>query len=477
MRVRESVPTSAPRQTERQLEGGASSGRRSGRGAFTALCAGLGLVLGACTGASARVALQGDLPSLKAAIADADQHGRLGPAPVRELAEAVLTRELSSLQGPTEAFPAIAPCVKRMRAVLEDVAAGSREFASSASVALLDAGFEPPASAELSAGREPVVSARRALGVGAGQRRRAFMLHGDAAVRRAALSASLDSPDPADTESLLDAARLDPDPEARRLAVRALGRVGGPRAVLGLSDLWVVASAEQRREIVFAWATPPSFEAGGERELVSAVELTSGEPAVVAALVLENKAAGPPGLATSALTRFIAGTQQRERLLALDAAPWKSPALQAAIRASRSHEDAATRVIALLRLVEHGAIDAPGILELRKLSKDGSERVALAARAALARAGDASVEPALRADLLARRADQRTLAALALVELEDWAGAARALADDSPWVRRTVACEMLSEPAERADISVLRPPVFGSLAPELVGLLSPAPAT
>src|SRR5687768_16834445 len=121
VRARENVPTSAPPPTERaRLE-------RLGR---AALGLGLGLAAAACTSATTRVALQGDLPSLKAAIADADGQGHLDSGPVQELAEAVLTRELSSMRGPNEQFPRIDPCVKRMRSVLEDVAAGSREFAA-----------------------------------------------------------------------------------------------------------------------------------------------------------------------------------------------------------------------------------------------------------------------------------------------------------------------------------------------------------
>lgn len=460
------MPTSAPRPTERA---------RVERLSAAAFWVGLGLGAVACTSASTRVALQGDLPSLKAAIADAEREGRLDAAPVRELAEAVLTRELSSSSGPNAMFPPMEPCVKRMRSVLEDVAAGSFELAAPAAVALIDGGFEPPGPGSRR-DASLVVLARQALGVSAGSRRRAYMLHGDAEVRRAALSAARDSADIADTDSLIEAARLDPDPVARSIAVRALGQVGGARVVLALLDLWAVASTEQRRDIVLAWSMPPSFGSGGERELTHAVEVTGGEPAVVAALVLSNKAAGPPGLGTSALLGFIAGTQQRERLLALDAAPWQNAELRAAITAARTHDDPATRIISLLRLVEHGAIDAAGIIELRKLSTAPSASVALAARATLARAGDESVKAALRADLAGARGDERTLAALALVELEDWAGAAPALADDSPAVRRAVACQMLAPSKEPRNVDTLRPPVLGSLAPPLVSLLSPAPS-
>jgi hypothetical protein len=169
------------------------------------------------------------------------------------------------------------------------------------------------------------------------------------------------------------------------------------------------------------------------------------------------------------------GTRAKERLLAVDRAPWGNPELRAGITKARKHDDAATRVIALLRLVEHDAIDAEGMSELRALAADTTVAVAVAvvARAALARAGDVAVKPALRADLAKPKADHRTLAALALVKLDDWAGAAHALGDDSPFVRRTVACQMLAEPKARASDHGVRPPVFGALGPEVVTLLSP----
>ena len=64
------------------------------------------------------------------------------------------------------------------------------------------------------------------------------------------------------------------------------------------------------------------------------------------------------------------------------------------------------------------------------------------------------------------------LAALSLVELEDWAGAARALGDDSPRVRRTVACRVLGGPVA----AHRRPWDEGSDgAPALLGLLLSEP--
>ncbi len=478
-----SVPTSAPLPTEPLSPRSAPErfSRLGGPGLVSSVLRWsavlLALAPGACVSAPSRVALSGDLPGLKAAISEADHERELGRARVKELAGSVLRRELSSLQAKDEVFPDVQPCVGRIRRVLEELASGSGAFAAPATLALIDAGFASPrAQPSGASGAGTALSARRAVGEAAGARRRAFMLHGDADVRRAALEAAVASADPGDIEALLEAARLDPDPRARATAVRALGRVGGQRAVLALSDLWATATVDERRNIILAWSTPQNFQAGGERQLVHVVEVTSGAPAVVAALELEQRNAGPPGLASFALARAIGGDEQESRLLAVYAAPWQDPALRAAINLALKHRDPATRVLAGLRLAQHGVLDAATRVELGKLGTDTLTSTGLVARAALARAGDPNVKAALRADLLARLADRRTLAALALVALDDWAGAAHALGDDSPEVRRAVACQMLADPDEPmpatyAGRDPARSSAFGQLSPELVPLL------
>jgi hypothetical protein len=471
------VPISALPRTEPSLPGSGSA--RSVRHFSCFSCLQLAALLGlaACASAPTRAALTGDLTSLKAAVSDAEGRGELGHARVRELAAAVLRRELVSLHAPDARFPELRPCATNIRGVLEDVAAGASESAAPASVALIDAGSSPPGP-RADVARSPVLRARQAVGEAAGTTRRAFMLHGDAEVRRAALAAALDTADPADVPALLEAARLDPDLEARASAVRALGRVGGVAVVLGLADVWPSAPPEQRRYIAEAWATPASFVAGGERELVSIVEAESSVPATFAALLLADKAAGPAGLTTAALLRAMRGADSERRLLAVAASPWSDAELRAAILALSSSEDPATRVLALLRRVEHALVTSEDLAALRKLSVDAQQPVAPVARAVLARAGDASVKPGLESDLGLPRANQRTLAAVALILLEEWSAAAHALADDSPEVRRAVACQVLSEPelaSARGQGGLADSRPFGPLAPDVVALLLPAP--
>jgi hypothetical protein len=439
-------------------------------------------LVGACSSPPARTALQGDLPALKAAIAQAEQRDGLGASGLEELAGAVLKRELSSFAVPSAgagtppgAFPDVSACTREIRSVLEDVASSASEYSAPAAMALIDAGYSAPHSASGSGAVREVVEARQALGARAGDRRRALLLHGDAAVRRGALGAALEGAaeaEPADVAALAEAARLDPDPDARQLAIRALGQIGNEASVTALSDVYAGAAPEERREIVLAWSLPASFAAGGGEQL-EALAQEGGDDAVLAASALVGHAESA-ALGSATLLRAIEGDRPERRLDAITAAPWSDAKLREAIGVARKHADPSTRVLALWRFIQAGAADAGVVQELAQLATDTVTPVGAVARAALARAGKADVKPALRADLAARAADRRTLAALALLELKDWPGAARALGDDSPNVRRTVACRVLAAPmagraGDRPAVIAGAPPVVPLLLSESAG--------
>jgi hypothetical protein len=431
----------------------------------------LSVALAACsTSVPAKVALTGDLPALKASIAQAEQQGPFGASGLEELAQAVLRRELGSL-APSEAFPDVEPCAKQIRSALEDVAQGSSPFAAGAALVLIDAGYSPEGAPSEPVARE-AVEARRAVGPDVGGKRRGSMLHGDVNVRRAALSAALEGADPLDVPALAEAGRLDPDPEARAIASIALGHIGGEPAVLSLADLYAAADADGRRTIVYAWSLPASFARGGKAQLED-LALGSTETSVLAASALLRRDPAENELASAALVRAIESRVSSLRLLALYVAPASLSDVRAALAAARRHADPATRVLALLRAVEAGPLDAEGSRELSKLGTDDVTPVGAVARAVLARTGNGELRPALRADLAAPSSDRRTLAALSLLSLEDWAGAAHALGDDSPSVRRAVACQVLAEPPASASGPpwAFRLPAFGPALPEVVPLL------
>ena len=440
--------------------------------------AGAALSLFGCASATTKVAVQGDLPSLQAEVARAESQGELGRSAVRELAGAVLERELSSLREPLGEVPEVGPCARGVRSALAQAAEGSGEVAAFASVALLDAGLKAPRHGDQKADSPLLpVSARRALGSAGGPQRRAYLLHGDADVRRAALEAAEHSADSADTRALLEVARLDPDERSRSLAVRALGAIGGEAVVVGLSDLWATADPDQRMDIVRAWAAPASFSRGGEQQLLRCAERGSGSPAVEAALVLVREGSSASGPASTLLLRALRSDDLAARLLALYEVPWSNAELRALVIEQQSSEDAAVRLISLLRQAEQGPLTVPARDALRALGASDRAPIALLARATLARAGDQGIKPALLLDLKSPRARDRMLAALALAQLGAWGAAARALADDSPRVRQTVACQWLAEPRSSSAEAALehrRAESFGPLAPQLTELLAGA---
>ena len=63
-----------------------------------------------------------------------------------------------------------------------------------------------------------------------------------------------DAADAEDLPAVLEAARLDPEPEARLMAIQAAGGIGTRDAVLALKDLWPRGDEEVRLAIVGAWA-------------------------------------------------------------------------------------------------------------------------------------------------------------------------------------------------------------------------------
>jgi HEAT repeat protein len=413
---------------------------------------GLSVVLGSSVGctpaAPARAALEGDLPSLKAAVATAQSSGELGRSKVNELARAVLRRELMSAQGAEVAarMAELDGCVDAAASSLSERAKGEDESAAEARLLLVD---RKKQGADTDAASDPrpelrAVSARAATASSERNLRVQLMLDGDQRVRRAALSAAREARDPADVDALLEAARLDPDGEVQSRAVLALGFIGGARAVLGLSDRWQRADEALRLSIVEAWSRPDSFAAGGEGELVRAAELSQGSPALAAAIALAERQAGPPGLADGLLVHAIAEGSVEERRFALRLVPWTVPGVPAAVHAASSASPDAVRVVALARLLDAEGHKPETLTPLRELARARSLTVALQARAALAVAGDTSVKPLLESDLKAVNAGQRRLAAYGLIRLGDFARAASALADDSPSVRTQVACRVLT---------------------------------
>jgi len=396
-------------------------------------------------------ALHGDLGELKRSIARARERGSLDDATVNELALAVAGREVRSARGhgavPT--VRGVRACARPLEPVLSERASRLDEPGAEATLILLEMGLSKPDEVferyrEADSGAWRAVAARAAVSPRKAATRRELMRDPDERVRRAALAASFDAGDRADTDDLLEAARLDPDPLSRSLATRAVGAVGSEAAVLSLRDLFARASEEERMAIVDAWAMPAAFRSGGERELFRVVETADGLSAVVAAAALLRVDGERATLAAQHLAKHIRSGSVEEQRLAIRLAVLRRPELREAVVVAGKSEDPEVRVMAFSRLLPDAAAGTHARNELRKIAMKSGDQ-AMQARAALAVAGDGSIVPKLLEDLRARNPGRRVVAARALVELERLADAATALADDRPDIRAEIACKIVAQ--------------------------------
>jgi HEAT repeat protein len=407
------------------------------------------LLLPACaTVPSVDAALHRDLSTLRRSIATEQRNGALDRSRAGEIAQAVAAREIYSGVGPGAAarIRSLRACAPPVMDALEARSSRQDEPAAEATLVLLAnrrVAAEPLASRydDADSGAWRAVAARASLTPSRFFKRRLYFVDPDQRVRRAALEAALESPAPLDQPALAEAARLDPDAQCRSLATRALGTIGGERAVRALMDLWEHGDDDDRVTLVEALSKRATLVSGGRAELLHIAESERGVPAVAAAGALLRVDPDSASQALALLARAITEGSSDEQALAIQLAPLTGPvvpALQVAIHDA----DPDLRVAALTRLLESPSERKRALAALRDEAKD-QDGAADAARAALARTGDRSVEPGFVQALTSPAWQTRQEAGLALVSLGDFVHASTLLADDDANVRVAVACRIL----------------------------------
>jgi HEAT repeats len=422
------------------------------------------LLAGCAASPAMRAARSGDLGRLKAAIASERARGSLDRERVADLAREVGERELLSARG-ADAIARIEDarsCTHPFAETLEARARSSDDVGATAVLALLDGGSSEAesidrekllhryAGSESPLWRAVAARASRAPGTGRGK----FFADPDERVRLAALRAALERPDPEGSPGLLEAARIDPNPLARSLAVRAAGAVGHTTVVLALHDLYATAGEDLRQAIVEAWATPGSAPFGGARELLHVTETDLGAPGVeAAARLLQLRAAKSPDVdeeaartAVQVLARGVREGVTHNRLFAIAQVPLLSsaagpdvgPIRDAVVRASQG-EDETIRAAALARLLELPDQRASALSALQKAAAKGSR----AALFALAPTKDKTAVEGLAKETATRDAEARLAAARALIEADAMDRAADLLADSDPHVRMSASCALI----------------------------------
>jgi hypothetical protein len=407
------------------------------------------LLLAACaTTGAVESALHGDLSTLRARLAEEKRSGDLDRQRVTEIAHAVAAREIHSGTGLAGArrIHSLRRCSEPLLGDLDDRADRFDEGGAEATLVLLASGRLRHASlvekyGEADSGAWRAVAARAARSAEFFTLRRRYYLDPDERVRRAALEAANEAPSAADFDALAEAARLDPEPMARSLAVRALGKLGGERAARTLRDLWERADDDVRASILEAYATKATFGAGGREALLREAEADRGVLAVAAAGELLRVDAAYRETGVALLLRSLADGDGDERRMAVLLAPLEHPSVVAALKRT-GEADPEVRVVALEKLVAVPKERGNALAELKKLAK--ASTASESAHQALARAGDAGVAPKFRADLAAKDELRRKAAGRALLALGDYASAATLLGDGSADVRITTACTILA---------------------------------
>lgn len=413
-----------------------------------------------CAGSQATTLVrEGRLTEARTAYAEDLAEGDASDERARELAREVLLRDVRGAKGAAgvATLRAVARCARHVGDALADKASGGDETAGEAALLRLEAGADASERATYAARRgEPAfrVAGTRALVLHGpeGVARRAAFQDPDPAVRRAALAAAAEAAEPADVEALLEVARVDPEPLAQSLALRALGRIGGDRVSLALADRYVTADETLRQGIVAAWSSPACFDAGGRTELLRVAD-GEGAPAIAAAHALVSHGGAGAADATARLARAIDEGLSRDRLYALAVAPLRDAGVAKAVRAAAEDADEPVRIAALSRLYEASAAEGGANAAERKSAEVELLRVgeadtasARTARRALALAHHPRLLPWLTRDAASRDASKRAEAGELFVELGDLAQAAALTLDGELLVRARVACAVLSAP-------------------------------
>jgi hypothetical protein len=410
----------------------------------------LALSFGCASGGAVDAALHQDLAALSRSIKAEGDAGELSRSRVSKIAAAVVSREVYSGKGPASArrIRAFASCASSIDDVLFARAERKDDGGAEAMLLLVSRNaVQRPALveeyADADSGAWRAVAARSATEPASFPLRRRFFSDPDERVRRSAFEAAIQRASELDTEALLEAARLEPDPYNQALATRAAGALGGERVVRALRDFWERSDEPTRIAIVEAWAMPTAFRTGGRAELSRVAQGGTGLPELSAAAQLVRLDSGSSG---AELTRLIQAAKDGsidERRLALRSLPLSDRTARQALSQASVDADSEASVLALSRLLGDASESARARSALKKLAS-GRGRSANLARDALAGAGDASVVPQLLVARASSDAAERQAAGRGLLSLERYAELATLLGDRDANVRSGIACSVLA---------------------------------
>lgn len=433
-----------------------------------------------CASAAVGFAERGDFPGLRAEIQKSHVLGKLSNGEARDIASALLTREIKALpEGSEGRVRELRACAKDLGSALES-RAEKRDPVALAILRMLveEEVLSPGDTSTYKNDPDPAfraLAARRLTASDDGDARKAALVLREVIGREMAALAAGEGATLGELDALFEAARLDPDDEVRHLALRAAvdavarrkkavlaGLVGdadddekrdavaGKNALDRLRDAWTTGGKGIRDDVASGFATSPFYELGGRDALRTRLGEGPDRLLVVSAILRmgpSRKEAEDTFLRENAARVAVSVLRDGstiERSFAVVLVRPEGDGLEA-LRAAAKDADRDVALSAMGKLLNVPSDAEKARIELVRAAGNKDDLVhAPRARGILAGARYMAVQLWLEEQAARKEAGLKIRAAAGLAALGRVARAAPLLADDDPHVRSRAACLVLA---------------------------------
>lgn len=429
-----------------------------------------------------RYAEAGDRLALRAELAEKHRRGALTNGEARDVAKALLVRELDALTPPAGVAKVerLRACARELAGPLERRAERRDDVGAAAARLLLEEGLmSPGAAGAFATASEPAyraLASRALVDADDAAARHVALLAPATVTRELAALAAGDGATLAELDALFEAARVDPAPSVRHLALRAaVGVVAGRRRLVlegrergasasersateaavqaldRLRDAWTQGDRGVRDDVASGFAVTPFYELGGRDALRSRLAEGGPDRLLLASAVLRgapSRADAEDQYLRQSAARMAVGALREgstlERSFAVALVAPEGEGLDALRETSRD-ADREVALSALGRLLRVPAeADRARVELVRAAGKKDDDRYAPRARGLLAGAGYLPVQLWLEEQAAGPDAGLRLRAAAGLAALGRVARVAPLLTDPDADLRMRVACLVLA---------------------------------
>ena len=431
-----------------------------------------GLLLGCSSSAWTQPAKTGDFVTARKSLKTDEVLTR---SQADELARAVLSYEIEHAEvnhsvgiDDTLFIGSLSACSGSTRSFLKERAQSTDLIAAEAALILIEAGYYSRSKAR--SYKDADDGAWRAVAAAVSDsddvtQRRDYLRDPDTRVRRAAARAARKAIEAEDVKTLLEVARLDPDPLVRSMSIATLGQLRVEGLTESLIDLYSGAPQADRLLLIQALSSENHFIDGGQEYLETILTKETNLNAVYASRAvlkglkrrefpIHGRSVADEELefialakkqATERLLALAANGSSSEARAALRALPMTNHEAQVRLRVAAKNKDKSIAVIALARLAGLMASPQEVRLELLKLARS-DHAAAMQALGILAAMGEQKIASQVEKLENKKKVSTRLIAGRALIRMGNYEQLAPLLLDKSPQVRRDVSCRSLASP-------------------------------